>query len=478
MKSSVVLIALATVMTFAGEAPQPTPGPATGQPKPAAAATQPGTPPAKVAVPSVLTPAMPNMPALQPPGTLRLPAAGQRGADPGVQTAEAAKADPAYLNDLAQVHLRYGVLEAAEPLLKEALDKYKDAAQKRQVFGSLASVYQRKGDWKGAAELYEKALSGATNPSEKIRLVTSLADACANAGNFEKAEKVLTEAIESGEQSPMGQYQRQEAQRQLARIWDRQPGRIEKVIEENEKAVQADPKNVAAIERLADIYSRPKGNPEKASEWCEKLLALRPDDKNLQNRLMNQYQIGRQFDKAAELGQKLFAAAKTDADKRTHAFQIAQLLLSGGKKTEAGKWLQQNFPKQNAAGYELTSLSMFFDQAGMEGEAEEALLEACASAKSQSEKAESQLRLVDLQTRHQQYAKADALLKTVLAESKNNESVVQRANSALDRLRRLQLAQTQQAQVQAQPTGANQAQTPPGQGQPVPVLPPMAPEKK
>ncbi|MGD0094118.1 MAG: tetratricopeptide repeat protein [Planctomycetota bacterium] len=182
-----------------------------------------------------------------------------------IQTAEAAEANPAFLNDLAQVYLRYGVLDKAEPLLRSAMEKSKDPAQKQQALSSLAQVLQRKGDAKGAAELYEQALQGAANPAEKTRVQMSLAESYAGANEFEKAEKILNEIAARSDQNPMAVYQRQEAQRQLAQIWQKEPGRLDKVIEETEKALAANPKDAAALERLAEIYSRAKPDGAKAA---------------------------------------------------------------------------------------------------------------------------------------------------------------------------------------------------------------------
>jgi len=261
---SVLLASCSAIGLLAGEAPPP-----------------PTPPPAKEA-------ATPPQPRPQPPTVRPASAApGQPmptfsfGPATPVQTAEAAEANPAFLNDLAQVYLRYGVLDKAEPLLRTAMEKAKDPAQKQQALSSLAQVLQRKGDAKGAAELYEQALQGAANPSEKARMQMSLAESYAGMNEFEKAEKILNEIAASTDQNPMAGYQRQEAQRQLAQIWQKQPGRLDKVIEEAEKAVAANPKDAVALERLAEIYSRAKPDAAKATLCYEKLLALRPEDKNL-----------------------------------------------------------------------------------------------------------------------------------------------------------------------------------------------------
>jgi tetratricopeptide (TPR) repeat protein len=440
---SVLVICCAAPALLAGEAPPP-PEPRPGQP--------------------AATPARPQPPDTKPAAgrPLRLPPAGMApGMNPGaaIQTAEAAEANPAYLNDLAQVHLRYGVVERAEPLLKSALEKATDPVQKQQVVSSMASLLQRKGDWKGAAELYEQALQGAASPAEKGRLQLSLADACMGMNEFEKAEKILNEVAAGNDQNPMGQFQRQQAQGRLLQAWQKQPGRLDKVIEETEKAAAANPQDAAAIERLADIYSNAKPDQEKATLYYEKLMALRPDDKNLQYRMINKYQMTRQFDKAVEVGQKLFVSAKTDAEKRALAMQVAQIILGAGKKADAVAWLQANFPKANASTGDLSNYAMTLEQAGMPKEADEALAQAAAAAKTPRDKAECVLRAAEMQLGRQQYDKAEELLKAVLDDCKDDPNIVQRANMTLDRIKR---------------TKENQARQQAGQG--VPVRPPRPPE--
>src|SRR5258708_40320516 len=76
--------------------------------------------------------------------------------------------NPTYLMDLAMVHLRYGALERAEPLLRTALEQSQDPRQKQQIISSLGTLLQRKGDWKGMAEMSELALAGNTAPGERF----------------------------------------------------------------------------------------------------------------------------------------------------------------------------------------------------------------------------------------------------------------------------------------------------------------------
>ena len=202
--------------------------------------------------------------------------------------------------------------------------------------------------------------------------------------------------------------------------------------------------------------------------------------------MLSMYQNARQYDKAMELGQKLIAEAKNDAEKRGLVYQVVQIMFSAGKKAEAGAWLQQNFPKENANIYDLSSYAMMLDQAGLANEADDALTKAAAAAKTPMEKAQCQMRMADTWMRRQQWAKAEEVLKNVLNDCKDIPSVVQQATMTLERLKRMQQAPAPPVppKVPAQqvpPEGRVPAQQPvPAQKKPLPeaVKPPAPPPEQ
>jgi tetratricopeptide (TPR) repeat protein len=380
-----------------------------------------------------------------------------------------------YLLELAQVHLRWNATDRAEPLLKTALEKAKDGFQKQQVISTLASLLQRKADWKGAAELYEQVIPQTTIPSERVRMSLALADVYTSLKENEKAEKLLNDIMSNNDAAQVSPYQKQEAQRNLVRLWQQQPGKLDKIVEESEKAVQAKPDDQVALDRLAEIYSTVKIDPAKAAEVYEKLVALRPNDKTLQRQLLSMYQRARNSEKAIELGNKLMASATTPDEKRMQAYTVANILMGAGKRTEAAEFLQKNLTKENAGFHDYIHMSLFYGQTGMDKEADAALEQATAMAKTKDEKGECQLQRAEALLRHQEYAKAEDLLTSISTEYKDTQNIATRANYAMDRVKRGKqaLERRNAAQQQLQPGAAPAANTPP---QPAPVTPPAPPK--
>ena len=376
---------------------------------------------------------------LLPPGMPPAPVQPQEAADVKDMT------NPAYLIELAQLHLRYNALERAEPLLRTALEKSKDAMQRQTVFSTLGMLLQRKGDWKSAVELYGSALQTGANPAERQRMQLSLGEAYVHTEEFEKAEKLFLEVSNGSAPNVPGSAPnmpgsasmfKQEALMNLRNLWQKQPGRLDSVIRESEEALAKDPKDAGALERLAEIYSGAKSEPAKAADYFEKLSALRPDDKAVQRRLIGFYQQSRQFDKAIGQYRKMMAVSASKEERAQNSFQVAQMLLQSGKKDEAVAWMTSDFAKDAASPHDFFLQAMFYEQAGMNTEAEAALLQAETSAKNPNEKAEFMLHSAEFELRRKEYAKAEERLQTIMKTFKDNPGVSSRANFAMKRLER------------------------------------------
>ena len=402
-------------VALAGEPEQPAPVP---QPRQPAAQPQPSPQsapsPRPVGAPGAA--AQPNLSALQGPPDVR------------------DMTNSTYLTELAQVHLRFGALDRAEPLLRSALEKAKDASQKQAACAALATLLQRKGDWQGAVALYETAVAGATNPNDQGRLKLTLADACRNAGQLEAAEKLLLEVAQAKEDQAGGQWLKQEAQRNLLQLWRGQPAKLEAAIRDTEAAVAKDPKDAASLERLAELYTSAKPDPAKAAECYDKLCGLRPDDKNLQRKAGAYYQQTKQFDKAIAVYRRLLGAAAAKEEAQQYAMMVGQVLLQSNKKQDAVDWMKSSFAKEGASARELGMLAMFYEQAGMPVEAEAVLSQAETAAQSAADKADYKVRRGELATRQKDYAKAEELIRAALKDCQDNPAISSRANFALKRL--------------------------------------------
>jgi tetratricopeptide (TPR) repeat protein len=366
--------------------------------------------------------------------------------------------NPGYLIDLAGVHMRYGALDRAEPLLRGALEKA-NPQQKQQAYQTMAQLMQRKNDWKGAVECYEGLVAAVTTPLEKSSMTLGLADAYIHNNEPDKAEKLLNEIPPTPKDHPEQQWIQQRAFQLLSQILQSKPGRLDQYITDAEAALVKTPDDAILIDRLAEIYSNLKRDPAKALPYLEKLSTLRPDDRFLQQRIIWNYQQSRQFDKAIELYKKMIAnpgARKEDVHQNN--LQIGFLLLQAGKKDDAVAWVRENYAKDMLSVQDNSMMAIFFDQAQMVDEAEACLNKLAEGVKTPQEKADAKVRMAELQLRKHDFAKATELAQAVLNEFKDNLNASQRANGVIKRaeVEKENAARLAQAQKDAAAKAAEQ----------------------
>lgn len=342
----------------------------------------------------------------------------------------------AYLLTLAEVHLQFGAVDRAEPLLRTALEKAKDGGQKIAISQALGQTLERKGDYKGAAEQFEAAYSGSANPPDKARVGLLLADMYLRAGDPDKAQAI---ALDVGKQPETSRFDEQSLQQKvlqlLSRIWRAKPALLDAYLADAEAALIKDPNDAVLVQRLSDIYTTIKQDPAKAAAYSEKLAQLHPDDKMAQYRLAASYQQSRHFDKAIELYKRLMAIpGERKEEVQSQAFQVGMLTLQAGKKDEAVAWMKENFIKDLTLSRDYFMAAMFFEQAGMTPEAIDALNKQAELAKSPDEKLEARTRLADFAFRKMDYDRALAVAKEIETEFKDNASAQSQASTMIKRV--------------------------------------------
>jgi len=205
---------------------------------------------------------------------------------------------------------------------------------------------------------------------------------------------------------------RKQAWQQLLMNWQRQEGKIAKVIAENEEALAKNPQDMIVLERLGDLYGYGQRDPAKAVAVYEKLVAVKPADVTYINRLASVYQETKQFDKAVAVFHKMIEANPAAAGPGPHS-QIAQLLLMAGKKEEAVAYAKEHLPNDPSDTGTPSMLESFLNQAGLPAEAEEAIKKQLAAAKTPAAKGDCMLRIADLSRQHKDYAKAEEQIRQV-----------------------------------------------------------------
>ena len=382
--------------------------------------------------------------------------------------------NPQYLIDLAGVHMRYGAVDRAEPLLRTAMEKA-NPQQKQQIGQTLAQLMQRKNDWKGSVEALEASVAGAETPTEKASLSLQLADAYIHNNESEKAEKILSELPPAPKDHPEQSWIQQRAFQLLSQALQSKPGRLDAYIAEAEEALTKKPDDEALLDRLSQVYTNIKRDPVKGLTYLEKLGALRPDDRMLQQRLIWNYQQGRQFDKAIEVCKKIIAApGARKEDAHQTAFQAGMLLVQTGKKDDAIAWIKEHYANELLAPQDNSMLAMFYDQCQMFDEEEAALNKLADGVKTPQEKADARIRMAEMQLRKHDLTKATELATAVMNDFKDNVNAEARANSVIKR------AEAEKAAAAA-PAPKDAVKPVPAPEQPkndAPVPAPKADEKK
>ena len=383
------------------------------------------------AQPAITPPPQPPPRPPHPPAELPVaPKPPVQTAPPDVQDMSNAE----YLMALAQVHLNFGALERAEPLLTKALENAKGNPQQLRVRSALASLCQRRNDWAGAAAHFQAALQTSTDERERAQLSFSLADACVQNKDLEQAERLLSELAKPNPKAARSEaWIRQTASRRLLQIWQQIPGKLEQVIQSAEATLAKEPKDETALDQLVEIYSGIRPDPAKAAASLEILITLRPDDSDLTFRLATLYQQSKQYEKAITLYRQRMAGLPKEQTAHL-AFQIAQLMIQSGKKDEALAWAKENLGGAGAAPQQLSMLATLCENAGMPEESEAALARAAEGARQPEEKAEYLFRISESANRRKDYAKSEAQLRRVLSDFKEQKQIRARAKSLLVRL--------------------------------------------
>jgi len=424
-----VFVARLMVMTTSASEVIPSLQPPTTVEKPAVAPTQPISPQQIHPSFQQQPPQMPSHFAPPGLGILSQTLAGPELPDVKDMT------NPAYLLGLAGIHLQFGAIDRAEPLLRTALEKTKDANQKLAITQALGLCLERKGDNKGAAEQFESAYNASTNPSEKAQLGLSLAGTYLRTGDADKAQSIALDVAKPDKARLDEPYIQQNVLHTLTEIWQAKPALLDAYLADAEAALAKDPSDTVLLQRLSDIYSNVKHDPVKAASYSERIAAAHPDDKMAQYRLAASYQQSKQFDKAIDLYKKLMAAPGERKDEvRSQAFQVGMMMLQAGKKDDAVAWIKDNYVKDMTLSRDYSMVSMFYEQAGMNAEAEESLTKQAELAKAPDEKVDAKLRIADMAFRKKDYDKAESVAKAVEAEFKDNMNAQNRATAMIKRV--------------------------------------------
>jgi tetratricopeptide (TPR) repeat protein len=316
-----------------------------------------------------------------------------------------------YYHELAEVHIKYGVYDKAVEMLNLAIEKEADSGKKVRYYESLSGVYRMKGQPKEAAEQINKALAGAETLEEKCRFNEILAGIYEQAGDFEGAKKAYEFVVANATRDA----QKRSAQLSLFRLYQR-AGELEKVIADLEKKLEEKPDDEDALTTLAQIFNSVVRQPSRAISIYEELSKLKPTDIPTLTRLVYLYQSSREYEKAAEVYQRIIEASP--ARSKSYYYQhVSRMYMLAGKKEEATVWAEKSLSEQPSSPYTYISMAQLYLQDNLVEKAFELYDRAMGACQRPMEKQQVSLRFADLFAQNNREDKAEELYKYVLKEA-------------------------------------------------------------
>ncbi len=340
-----------------------------------------------------------------PPRTFR-PAPG-RGALPRPRRIEGGS----YYYELAEVHKRYGVYDKAIEMLQTAIEKETDATRKTRYYDSLGEVYQMQGKPKEAAAQIKKAFEGAQTIEEKCRYSNILGRIYEQAGDIESAQKAYEYVVENA----AGDSQKRSAEVTLYRLYQKS-GALDNIVAALEKKVEQNPDDEESLDKLAQIFNSVSREPARALPVYERLAKLKPKDQTILNRLVYLYQMNKDYEKAAEVYQRMMDI--TPSRNKSYYYQhVSRMYMMAGKSEEAIRWAERSISEGLSSPYAYVSAAQLYLQNNLPDKAFELYDKAVESCRRPTEKHQVSLRFGDMFAQNKREDKAEELYKSVMEEA-------------------------------------------------------------
>ena len=336
-----------------------------------------------------------------------------------------------YYHELAEVHKKYGAYDKAIEMLEIAIEKETEPANKLRFYESLGEAYELAGKPKEAAEQIKKALASAQTLDEKCRYNTILGRTIEAAGDLEEAKKAYQFVVANATRDAV----KRGAQASLYRLLQRS-GQLNSFIADLEKRLEQNPADQQALESLAEIYNSVVRDPASALRAYERLARLNPKDTATLNRLVYLYQVNKEYEKAAEVYQKIIEASPP-VNRNYYYQHVSRMYMLAGKKDEAVQWAEKSLSEGGTRPYNYLSVAQVYLQNNMVEEALQLYSKADEACQSPIEKHQLAVRFADLFARSGKEDKAEELYKLVLQEG-TVESLKAQARSKLISLYRQQ----------------------------------------
>jgi tetratricopeptide (TPR) repeat protein len=239
---------------------------------------------------------------------------------------------PEFYSDVAKAYSKYGMYNRAIEFFDLAIKRADKGLNAAELYDGLGTAYMRTGKVKEAIQFLEKAVALAPDLASKTDYYYNLASAYQSDGQTDKAIEAFQFVVDSAKES----IWKESARRQLFYIY-REKNVLEDYIAKFEKQTKDDPKDFNAHLNLAEIYASVKYDAPKAVTYFEKAYELKPDNKNVRDRLAQMYENSRQYDKALNLLKKI--AEESEDTMKPYAYQrVSNVYAQLNKREEALQW--------------------------------------------------------------------------------------------------------------------------------------------
>jgi tetratricopeptide (TPR) repeat protein len=316
-----------------------------------------------------------------------------------------------YYYELAEVHKRYGMYDKAVEMLQTAIEKETDPARKTRFYESLGETYQMTGKPQEAAEQIRNAIAASETIEEKCRYNTVLGRVLEQAGHPDEAIKAYEFVVANASRD----IEKRNAQLSLFRLYQ-SSGQLDNLIADLEKKLKENPADEEALNTLSQIYNSVVREPAKALPVYERLAKLRPQDSTILNRLVYLYQANKEYEKAAEIYQRMMEITPP-SNKSYYDQHVSRMYMLAGKKDEAIQWAEKSLSEAGARPFTYVSVAQIFLQNNMVDEALKLYDRAQAACDRPIEKHQIALRFADLFSRNNREKKAEELYQYVLKEA-------------------------------------------------------------
>lgn len=337
-----------------------------------------------------------------------------------------AEPSSAYLSELAQMNMRYELLEESAACFDRALPKAQSDDERGRIAFSLSQVLMRLQRPEAATNALVIAM--AAKPEDvpfQCQCHTFLAQCLLRMGQSDAAEASLRYVM----QNSVDDWEKTHARDQLFTLLA-QSGRGDELVKTLGEQMGTDTNNPALLLELASAYALQTNGQETALGLYNQVLEEDPGNKEALERTIAIYRSTGRFKDAVSLVQRLFDGTEDADRKKELADRAATLCRMGGEVADALAWQSKAAELDPESPVPLVKLADTYASQSDWTNAITSYQSAVSKARTDGERDTFALMLIDAQLRADKAQEAEAGMKA-LAETGTTEQVRAKAKRML-----------------------------------------------